>query len=268
MKKQFILNPIFIISLFVLLLNDFVLKAQFGNFFTSKLSDLVGIIVFALFLSVFFSKQKILVYGFVVLFFAFWKSPLSNSTIEFINQFSSLNYVRVIDYTDLYCLFILIPLYFVKFKEQTFTFSKKLIYNTLFLTGIFAMVATTRGNMRDYGYVSVGKEFTIKTSKANFLSLLNQKGIEYKLLSKHDIKGHIIDQYELKKFVINSDTIYSANISLKQKNNRKITVYVKNIYITERGKPLVTRDYSKADSIEKVFRENSYNYFKDLYSKK
>lgn len=268
MKKQFILNPTFILSLLILLLNDFILKVQFGNFFTGKLSDLGGIIVFTLFLSVFFSKRKIWLYSFVVLFLAFWKSPLSSSTIEFINQFSSLNYVRVVDYTDLYCLFILIPLYFIQFKEQTFTFSKKLIYNTLFLTGIFAMVATTRGNMRDYGYVYIGEDITVKTTKTDFLALLNQQGIQYQFLSKYEMKGDTIERYELKKFLIHSDTIFSANISLKQKNDRKIVVNIQNIYITEKGKPLVTRDYSKADSIEKLYKTNTVDYFKNLYSKK
>ena len=46
-KKDLILNPYFIIGLSVLLLNDFYLKAAYGNFVTGKLSDFAGLPIFS-----------------------------------------------------------------------------------------------------------------------------------------------------------------------------------------------------------------------------
>lgn len=51
-------NPVFLISLGVLILNDWFLKAFFYNSITGKLSDFAGLIALPFFLSLFFIKQK------------------------------------------------------------------------------------------------------------------------------------------------------------------------------------------------------------------
>lgn len=263
-KKESVLNPIFVFSLILLLLNDFLFKAMYHNFVTGKLSDFAGIIVFTLFLLVFFHKQKRAVYLFVILFFSFWKSPLSGNFIDFLNLNLNFSYTRIVDYSDLFCLLLLIPLYFYepKMKENKFVFS------TLLFVGAFGIFSTSRGNMRDYGYVYVGKEVKLHAQKSDFLALLDQRQISYKLTNSFIEKRDSSFSYELQKFLINSDTIYNANITLTQKNKRNLLVKIHNIYITEKGKPLITRDYSKADSIEKMYRENAVSYFKTFGTNK
>ncbi len=55
-------SPVFLASLALLLVNDFYLKAQFGNWFTGKLSDFAGLIAFALFWSAVFPRHAKLVH--------------------------------------------------------------------------------------------------------------------------------------------------------------------------------------------------------------
>ncbi len=101
-----LLHPLFLISLILLLLNDFYLKHEFHNALTGKLSDVTGLFALAVFLFAFFpayKKQLI----FCVLFFCWWKSPLSGFFIHFANDQLSLPLHRVVDYTDLFALLIL-----------------------------------------------------------------------------------------------------------------------------------------------------------------
>lgn len=45
-------NPVFLIALFILILNDWVLKHTFNNTLTGKLSDFAGLFAFAFFLGI------------------------------------------------------------------------------------------------------------------------------------------------------------------------------------------------------------------------
>ncbi len=108
MKKQFhILNSIgFIGGLMVLLVNDHFLKAEFHNVLTGKLSDLAGLFIFPLFLVAFFPRYKKHIYWITAVGFIWWKSPLSNTFIEWWSH-SLFSIERVIDRTDLFALIIL-----------------------------------------------------------------------------------------------------------------------------------------------------------------
>jgi hypothetical protein len=102
-----LLHPAFLTSLAVLLLNDFFFKSAFHNELTGKLSDVAGLFAFAIFLFAFLPAYKKHIIIFCVLFFCWWKSPLSNSFIQFANAQLSLPLHRVVDYTDLFALLIL-----------------------------------------------------------------------------------------------------------------------------------------------------------------
>jgi hypothetical protein len=97
----------FLGAITLLLLNDFILKSAFHNWFTGKLSDFAGLFFLPLFLAVFFPKQIKTVFLGTALFFIFWKSSLSAGLIDFINLLPGFHYGRVIDYTDLIALSVL-----------------------------------------------------------------------------------------------------------------------------------------------------------------
>lgn len=100
-------SPFFLISLATLLLNDFVLKQQFHNALTGKLSDIAGLIVFALFWNFVFPRLKLEIYCLTALLFILWKSPYSQSMINWWNSFSPIHVARTVDYTDLIALLVL-----------------------------------------------------------------------------------------------------------------------------------------------------------------
>ena len=96
----------FLISLFLLLLNDFYLKAAFHNAFTGKLSDFCGLFIFPIFWSVLFPGRKLSIYIFTALFFTYWKSSYS---APFIHLFSEYLFTiqRTVDLSDLFALIVL-----------------------------------------------------------------------------------------------------------------------------------------------------------------
>ncbi len=112
-----LLHPFFLISLFLLLLNDISLKYEFHNGLTGKLSDFTGLFVFALFLIVLIPHYKIYVLVFCGLFFIWWKSILSTPFIDAWNDLMPILIDRVIDYSDLSALLVL-PLAFIVSNKQ------------------------------------------------------------------------------------------------------------------------------------------------------
>jgi len=103
--KQLTTLP-FLICLSLLLLNDFFLKTIFHNYLTGKLSDVCGLFIFPIFWSVFFPKHKAQVFFATALLFSFWKSPYSNSFIEFFST-SFFPIQRIVDVSDLIALAML-----------------------------------------------------------------------------------------------------------------------------------------------------------------
>ena len=99
----------FLLSLFLLILNDHLLKDAFGTWWTGKLSDLAGLFAVTLFWLSFFPRHARIVAGLIGLGFLFWKLPLSDSFIEVWNGLGVLHIGRVIDPTDLIAL-LMIPL--------------------------------------------------------------------------------------------------------------------------------------------------------------
>jgi len=98
---------VFVLSLTLLLANDFYLKARFNNSITGKLSDLVGLILFPWFWSLVFKSNVKSIYIFTFLFFIFWKTEASTLFINTLNAHFGNGIGRVIDYTDLWTLLVL-----------------------------------------------------------------------------------------------------------------------------------------------------------------
>ncbi|GAA4460055.1 hypothetical protein GCM10023093_02100 [Nemorincola caseinilytica] len=102
-RKSLINDPQFLAGLALLLLNDLWLKWQFHNWFTGKLSDVVGLYIFPVFLWHFFPRARLQVYWFTAILFTFWKSTLSDGFIHMLHAMH-LPFSRVADLTDLLAL--------------------------------------------------------------------------------------------------------------------------------------------------------------------
>lgn len=148
-RSVYLCNLPFIVGLAVLLLNDHVLKSAYGTWFTGKLSDLAGLLIFPLFLQFLFGFRKT-IWPIIIttIGFLFWKSPLSDGLINVINSSSLLNLQRVIDYSDLLA-FTIFPISYWVLQNATrirlqFFVPRSWVTVALAITSLFAFVATSQ----------------------------------------------------------------------------------------------------------------------------
>ncbi|MGB3547731.1 MAG: hypothetical protein WBA17_12195, partial [Saprospiraceae bacterium] len=95
-RHAYLFNSVFIGGLLLLLLNDHILKAAYGNVLTGKLSDFAGVLILPLLLRFVTGRSSLLCIGLTVWFFTWWKSPLSQGAIDLVNGLTSLHWVRVV----------------------------------------------------------------------------------------------------------------------------------------------------------------------------
>ena len=173
--QKILLSPAFILCLFLLLLNDFFLKSYFHNALTGKLSDFAGLFVFPLFWAALFPKRKLFVFAATAVFFVFWKSPYSDSLIEFWNSLPLFRIERAVDYTDLAALTVL-PLAWIysdkREKRETFAssaFSRKFASTLVAFISLFAFTATQQApqtmEMEEFGQTYKFQTSSMEISK-------------------------------------------------------------------------------------------------------
>ncbi len=175
-----IFNAYFLIAILILILNDFVFKQAFGNWFTGKLSDFVGLYAFAYFWGVVFKKKwKKAIYISIAVMFVYWKSPFSETLIVLWNSYAPYNIGRVIDYSDLIALVVLPFGYFHHAREKKVVNSMAVLYKVgrpvIVSFTIFTFLATsgTEGKIKRYTFHSSKRKVydaivEFKRTNANF----------------------------------------------------------------------------------------------------
>lgn len=158
-KSHLLSSPGFVISILILLLNDFYLKAELHNWFTGKLSDFAGLFAFSLFFLSFFDKSRKLVLTIIGVLFLLWKSHLSEGFIEFWNSFAPFNIARIVDYTDLLALIVLPFANVYAVKERGLS-NVKVPKMVAFSVAIFAFMATSQ----PYDDSFIGVELDFQTN--------------------------------------------------------------------------------------------------------
>ena len=97
--KNKIGHPLFIISLILLIANDWYFKAAFHNEVTGKLSDFSGLFAFPFLFSILFHNQKKGIHLLTVIVLVLWNSQFSQCFIDSLNSLG-LPVIRTIDFTD------------------------------------------------------------------------------------------------------------------------------------------------------------------------
>lgn len=139
-----------ILSLGLLLLNDFYLKGQFGNWVTGKLSDIAGLFLFPLVFTALFPKRIRAIHLGTAAAFVLFKSPLATPLIGAWNSMGALHIGRVVDATDLLALPMVWAAYlYGAHRLGTPTIGrlrqpKRLATNLLLVLSFFAFAATSR----------------------------------------------------------------------------------------------------------------------------
>ena len=262
-SHPYVLNRFFLFALFILMFNDFYLKTEIPSFVTGKLSDLSGLIVFVLFFTFLFGDRfKQLVFGVTVLLFCWWKSSLSTGFIENWNSVLSFYSIeRVVDYSDLLCLFILVPVYFYQPKRTSFPQSRWFVLPVLLLT-VFAISATSKA--RDIGAYNSTRHYTLKESfkikkvthaeLLNYLSLSNLK-VEKDPDAAPPEKPSDIHYYVLQNFEISDGlNVESMHIGVKEKN-RNLKVIISDVSL-----------YDPPQKTDKEVKEMLMELFEEFFS--
>lgn len=141
----------YLLGLSILFLNDWFWKYQYGNFWTGKLSDFMGLFLLALFLAALLPKQRKISFLSLSLCFIWWKSPFSEGVIELWNDYIFFSVQRTIDYTD-YIALTVIPIANWLSKQRVFYEYRNLVLNKpfsglqliLFSSSIFVFSSTSR----------------------------------------------------------------------------------------------------------------------------
>lgn len=104
---QLLQSVVFLLALLLLLCNDFWWKAAYGNWWTGKLSDFAGLLVFAWFWSALLPISRKSIFIGTGILFVFWKTPYSQVCIDAWNALELFSISRVIDYSDYWAVLIL-----------------------------------------------------------------------------------------------------------------------------------------------------------------
>lgn len=188
-RPSLLYHPLFISSLALLLSNDFFWKSQYANWFTGKLSDIAGLVVLPVFCRVLWprlSKTNIIL-G-CALFFCWWKSPLSQPVLLFLQTNLHLPVQRVIDYTDLLALLVLpLTLWLQPVQLSLHPFFAKSVQWSIGMFTVFSLCATTLPYRQlfhahpDMEDVFFHETITQKRTAEAVLQTLQAKGIWYKM---------------------------------------------------------------------------------------
>lgn len=173
-RLKYLLSPWFIGALSILICNDLWWKYAYANALTGKLSDFSGILVLGLLFNYFSDRNRTLNALFVIVFFTFWKSPMSEGLIVAWNSLPVFAIGRVVDYTDLWALVLIPVVSHLPFKDRKTP--QPILVPTLLGITFFALTATSRMPPDHLAYWSGGTrreivEFETKLAPDSILSL-------------------------------------------------------------------------------------------------
>ncbi len=169
-KIDYLVLIVLIFSTVVLFLNDWVWKYEYSNWITGKLSDFAGLLALPIFLSILFPPMKkkmapIIGFGFIC-----WKHPIADDLINFWNSVSLFKVARVIDFTDLWALLVLIFAHFLinkcdlnRLREDLIRSTNLLIRTLTILSFLFVFCATSlQEPMYPKGDILIEKSYHIE----------------------------------------------------------------------------------------------------------
>lgn len=174
-------HPLFLLSMILLVLNDWMLKSTFHNELTGKLSDFAGLFTFPFLFSVLFPRKKLFIHIVTALGFLYWNSPVSQGLINLLNNWH-IPVIRTIDYTDNIAL-LSIALSFVVLKSNYFFQLHSAVKNICVVLSCMAFLATSLPPRTVREYVIMDKTYEFDVSKEHLINKLNF--IQMDLLKKH-----------------------------------------------------------------------------------
>lgn len=254
-KDNLVFAPIFLVSLLVLLTNDFYLKQTYSNQLTGKLSDFAGLIVFPVFVAYIIPSSKKWISVITAGLFIIWKMPITTPLIDTINLILPFKVQRVIDYSDFWALWVLLISHKIIQRTDTkqkigSTFILKLSKGSIVFVAFFAICATSRIPRAEIpkGTIHLGESYRVKKSKEETIQMIKSLGynVDYYNNPDDDSTTYIFRRpyYQTDNIIIYDDnktpvdTILNVRYNLyeikkeeenKDKNEKETSIYVFNI---------------------------------------
>jgi hypothetical protein len=242
-NKYYLLNYIFLCCLITLVVNDHYLKFEYGNWFTGKLSDIVGIIMLPLLITWLFPgvKERSIVISAAL--FIFWKSPFSQGAIDLYNQFAFIQTSRIVDYTDLFVLLLLpIPWFLIKRMDSLHALQINRVNPILILLPtVISLMATTPPHNgiiypKDRKLVCYGCEFTVHYNQPQIEEMLKKADIVLDSMPPVNFIEHEqeyppylqkpnVHFYRINSLVIEKDTLRNIEFAMHTLRNKKTKIY-------------------------------------------
>jgi hypothetical protein len=180
MKPRIFLSAPFLIALFVLLLNDHVLKAAYGNTLTGKLSDFAGILLVSLWVFDWKPRHIHVTAWLIALAFTIWKSALVTPLIALFNQWSPYTIGRVIDVTDLWAL-SMIPVAIYLTRNASRALLPEMFKVPVIIMSMLAIMATSRAkqplHIIDFQYLDSKKAHVVPELDGDIKSAFKDYGL-------------------------------------------------------------------------------------------
>jgi hypothetical protein len=143
-------SPGFLITLSLLLVNDFYLKSAFGGPITGKLSDFAGLFAFTLSCLALFPQFAGRICALIAGLFTVWKSGYSQPLLDLWNQIGIVRISRTVDLTDLVALSVIPIAYYYGTRIRREVPVPSWTVALIFLVSAFAFTATSFRNKYDY----------------------------------------------------------------------------------------------------------------------
>lgn len=254
-KKQLLFYPAFLVGLFLLLLNDFYLKQQFGNWLTGKLSDFAGVFIFPVFIVSLLPSSGRWISFITGLLFIVWKSPVAEPLITVINQLPYITIGRIVDYSDCIALIVLPFSHQLINRHQNNPFIKAPAFlyfarAVILVASTFAISATTYCRIRPWekpaGTIYIGKTYTVKLPKDSVIQSIKELGYNCDFHPADTVKPNeergrpmayyqtdnitFADQYSYAR-----DTILNIKYRLHENKPGKTKIEIINVTIRRNG---------------------------------
>jgi hypothetical protein len=152
----------------LLLLNDLILKQQFHNGLTGKVSDFAGLFILPLFLTALFPRFRRHLYVLTAFSFILWKSTYAQPLIEGWNGLLFFSIGRTVDYSDFLALLVL-PFSYVYSLIPSRVPTQRVAIICVALISLFAFTATSFRKVTAYD-----NEYQFQIPKAELIQRMRQ----------------------------------------------------------------------------------------------
>ncbi|WP_204345033.1 hypothetical protein [Psychroserpens algicola] len=273
-RRHLLLNYIFIGCLIVLVLNDHILKWEYSNWLTGKLSDFAGMLILPIIIT--YCNPKHLKFNLVLsaVLFMFWKSSLSTNAIALYNTYAFIKTSRVVDYTDYIALIMLPIAYYIITKINTNPqyFQIKTRFNSayIFVLTLFILISETPGRQyyithTDSNFKCHNCDLKLDMSQAEILEKLKRFNIKadtnYNQINenRYGFSEDSLNYYTIKAFIINQDTLRNADISLRSPVSGKTIISLNGF---DYEKPISNQKMKR--KLNRHFKKIVKSYFREL----